>query len=143
MLIALIPDHLSTTALFIIIVLVLALDFILAALAVLLVILFVAFKAGKGILQMIDKTINWAVYTAFRYAEDALESPPLDKVPFLQLVLVGVKKAWDIFNALQGLILVVVNIAVTLAAFVLAVLFIVAMVVFNLAAVAVVLHYMV
>ena len=112
-------------------------------LATVLVIIFIAFKAGKGILQIIDKTINWAVYTVFRFAEDALESPPLDKVPFLQLVLVGVKKAWDIFNAFQGLIFVVINIVVTIAAIVLAICFIIAMVALNLAALGVVIHYMV
>ena len=143
MLIALLPAQLSPTELLVLIFTVLAIDFVLVVLAAVLGIIFIAFKAGKGILQIIDKTINWAVYTAFRFAEDALESPPLNKVPFLQLVLVGVKKAWDIFNALQGLILVVVNIIVTLVAIVLALCFILAMVALNLAALGVVIHYMI
>lgn len=135
------PAQLSATSLLIMILVVLALDVIIIVLGIVGAVLFITFKAGKGIPQAIDKAVDYAVFTALRLVEDALESPPLDKVPILHLVLVGVKKAYDLFSAAQGLILVVVNIAVTLVAIALALLLVAALLALNMAAVGTAIHY--
>jgi hypothetical protein len=143
MLIVLLPDQLSQAQILLLILVVLAVDVAMVVFASVMAFLFIAFKAGKGILKAIDKAMDWAVYTVLRIAEDFLESPPFDKVPILQLVLVGVKKAYDLYSAAQGLIVVIVNIVVTLVAIVLAVMFVLAFVALNAATLGAVIHYVV
>jgi len=77
-----------------------------------------------------------------RFIEDALESPPLNRVAFLQLVLVGVKKAYDIINGAQKLLEIAINVAVTLLAVVLAVAYVLALAFLNLAALGLVILYL-
>lgn len=143
MLIALLPDQLSQTQLLMLIFLVISLDILIVALAIAGATLFVAFKAGKGVLQIIDKAVDWAVYTFLRLAEDTLESPPFDKLPIMQLALVGVKKAYDVYSAAQMLVVAVINVVVTAVAIALALLFVVSLFILNLAALATVIHYVV
>jgi len=118
----------------IIVIAVLALDLALVAVAVSLGILFAAFKAGKAVYDAIDKLVEWLIFTAFRLAEDLLESPPLDQVPLFQLVLVGVKKAYDIVNGAQKLIELAIDLLVTALAAVLLLLCALALALLNLAA---------
>ena len=77
-----------------------------------------------------------------RLAEDVLESPPLDKIPVFQLMLVGVKKAYDVVNGAQRLLEVAINIVVTALAAALMTLCLLALVLLNLAALWTVLYYL-
>ncbi len=141
MLIAIPPGQLSQMQLLILIFLVLALDILMVALGIAGATLFVAFKAGKGILQLIDKAVDYVVFTVLRFLEDALESPPFDKLPIMQMVLVGVKKAYDVYSAAQGLIVAIINVVVTLVAVALFFLLVASLALLNLAALATVVHY--
>ncbi len=132
----------SPWILLLIILLVLALDGSLAMVAISLGVLFVAFKAGKAAYDAIDRLIEWLIFTVFRLTEDVLESPPLDKVPFFQLVLVGIKKAYDIVNGSQKLIEFAVNLAVTALAAVLILSCALALALINLAALGAVIYYL-
>jgi len=134
MLVQLLPAQSSPWAILLIIVVVLALDGSLAMIALALGVLFVAFRAGKAVYDALDKLVEWLIFTVFRLAEDVLESPPLDKVPFFQLVLVGVKKAYDIVNGAQKLIELAINLAVTALAVMLILLCGLALAMVNLAA---------
>jgi len=130
----LLPAQSSPWAILFIIVVVLALDGSLAMIALALGVLFVAFKAGKMAYDAIDRLVDWLIFTIFRLAEDVLESPPLDRVPFFQLVLVGVKKAYDIVNGAQKLIELAINLAATALAAALMLLCGLALALVNLAA---------
>ncbi len=141
MIIALLPGQLSQTQLLILIFLVLSLDILIVALGIVGAFFFAAFKVGKNVLQMVDKAVDYVVFTVLRLLEDALETPPFDKVPILQLVLVGVKKAYDIYSAAQGLIVAVINAVVTLVAVALLFLLVASLAILNLAALVTVVHY--
>lgn len=141
MTIALLPDQLSQTQLLALIFLVLFIDVLTVALGIVGAFLFVAFKVGKGALQVVDKAVDWAVYTFLRLVEDTLESPPFDRLPIMQMALVGVKKAYDIYSAAQGLVVAVINVVVTLVAIALFFLSVASLAILNLAALATVIHY--
>jgi hypothetical protein len=132
----------SPWILLLIILLVLALDGSLAMIAIALGVLFVAFKAGKAVYDAVDKLIEWLIFTILRLAEDVLESPPLDKVLFFQLVLVGVKKAYDVINGAQKLIELAVNLAATALAAVLILSCALALALVNLAALGTIVYYL-
>lgn len=131
MLIALTQEQ-STLALILFIVL--AIDVIMLVLGAGLAVVFVAFKLGTAILAVIDKVTRLIVNTAFRLVEDALESPPLDKVPLFQWALIGVKKAYDLFNVAQAALMFALNIVVLLVAFAVAAVFVTVLVALNVAA---------
>jgi hypothetical protein len=136
------PGHVSPWVLLSIIVLVLALDAILLVSIVALGALFVVFKAGKMAYVMIDRTIDRLIVMVLRIVEDVLESPPLDRVPLFSWALVGVKKAYDIINGAQGLVVVAINIGVTLLAAFLFMACVAALAVVNLSALFIVLNYL-
>jgi hypothetical protein len=136
------PQTLSSGQLLLILFIVACLDAAIAFGAVVFGILFVAFKAGKAVYDTIDKIVDWAIYTVFRMAEDALETPPLDKVPLLQLVLVGVKKAYDIINAGQKLIELAISLLVTALAAILVLACGLALAVINASALGAVIYYL-
>ena len=138
----LLPEHVSPWVLLFIIIVVLALDAILIISAFALGILFIVFKAGKMAYVMIDRTIDKLILMALRIVEDVLESPPLDRVPLFSWALVGVKKAYDIVNGAQGLLVVAINIGVTLLAAVLFLACVSALAVVNLSALFIVLNYL-
>jgi hypothetical protein len=123
-------------------IIVLCLDVAMVAGAIALGLLFIAFKAGKAVYDTIDKLIEAAITTAFRLAEDALESPPLDKIPIFQLVLVGIKKAYDLINGAQKLIEAAINLFVTAVAAILVLLCGLALAAINMAALGAVIYYL-
>jgi hypothetical protein len=137
----LLPEQLSPWMLLLFIIVVLSMDALLVFMAASLGVVLIAFKAGRAVLQYIDKAVNWVIYTAFRLVEDVLESPPLDKVPILQLLLVGVKKAYDIVNGAQALIMFAVNAVVTFLAIVFMLVFILGLAAINIAAIGLVIRY--
>jgi hypothetical protein len=139
----LLPDQVSPWMLLLIVLVALSLDILLFTSGFALIVLFVVFKAGKAVYDAIDKAIEWIIDTVLRFIEDALESPPLNRIAFLQLVLVGVKKAYDIINGAQKLLEVAINVAVTLLAIVLAVAYVIALAMLNLVALVLVIHYLV
>jgi hypothetical protein len=143
MLIALLPDQLSQTQTLVLIFLVLLIDVLIVALGIAGAFLFAAFKVGKGVLQIVDKAVDWAVYTVLRLVEDTLESPPFDRLPIMQMALVGVKKAYDVYSAAQGLVVAAINVVVTLVAIALFFLAAASLAILNLAALATVIHYVV
>ncbi len=136
------PGTLSQGQILLIILLVASLDALIVGSAVALGVLFIAFKAGKAVYDAVDKLVEWIIFTALRLAEDVLESPPLDKIPAFQLVLVGVKKAYDVVNGAQRLLEVAINILVTALAAVLMMLCLLALVLLNLAALGTVIYYL-
>jgi hypothetical protein len=138
----LLPAQSPLWTVLLIIIVVLALDGSLAMIAISLGTLLVAFKAGKAVYDAIDKLVEWLIFTAFRLVEDALESPPLDKVPFFQLALVGVKKAYDIINGSQKLIELAINFAVTALAVTLMSLCLLALALINMAALGAIIYYL-
>jgi hypothetical protein len=142
MFIALLPDQVPGSTLLLFILIVLALDGSLAMVAISLGTLLVAFKAGKAIYDTIDKLIEWLIFTVLRLAEDALETPPLDKVPFFQLALVGIKRAYDIINGSQKLIELAINFVVTTLAVTLMSLCLLALALINMAALGAIIYYL-
>ncbi len=138
----LLPAQSPLWTVLLIIIVVLALDGSLAMIAISLGVLFVAFKAGKAVYDAIDKLVDWLIFTAFRLAEDVLESPPLDKVPLFQLMLVGVKKAYDVVNGAQRLIELAINLLVTALAVTFMLLCLLALALVNLAALGAVIYYL-
>jgi len=141
MIIAILPGQLSQTQLLILIFLVLSLDILIVALGVAGAFFFTAFKAGKNVQHMADKTVDYVVFTVLRLLEDALESPPFDKVSALQPALLGVKRAYDLYSSAQGLVVAAINAVVTLVAIALCFLFVASLVILNLAALVAVVHY--
>ncbi len=137
----LLPETLSSGQLLLILLFVAGLDAFIIASAASLGFLFVAFKAGKAAYDTIDKLADWLIYTAFRLAEDVLESPPLNRVPFFQLVLVGVKKAYDIVSGSQKLVEFAINAAITALAAALMLLCALALALLNLAAIGAAIYY--
>lgn len=138
----LLPAQSSTWTLLLIIILVLVLDGLLVTIAISLGMLFIAFKAGKVVYDTIDRLVDWLIFTILRLAEDVLESPPFDKVPFFQLVLVGVKKAYDIVNGAQKLIEFAVNLVVTALAVTFIVVCVLTLALINLAALGAIIYCM-
>jgi hypothetical protein len=138
----LLPAQSSQWTVLLIIIVVLALDGSLAMVAIALGVLYVAFKAGKAAYDAIDKLVDWLIFTIFRLAEDVLESSPLDKVPLFQLVLVGVKKAYDVVNGSQKLIEFAVNLLATALAATFMLLCLLALALVNLAALGAIVYCM-
>ncbi len=138
----LLPGTLSQGQLLLMILLVASLDAFIVGSAVALGVLFIAFKAGKAVYDAVDKLVEWIIFTVLRLAEDVLESPPLDRIPAFQLVLMGVKKAYDVVNGAQRLLEVAINIVVTALAAVLMTLCLLALVLLNLAALGTVIYYL-
>ncbi len=138
---SLLPAHLPSWALLLILLLVLALDILLVLSAIALGVLFTAFKAGKLAYDAIDRLVDRLIYTVLCLLEDVLESPPLDTVPFFQLVLVGVKKAYDLLNGAQKLVEFAVNAAVTAFAVLFMLALVLGLAVINLVALGLLLSY--
>jgi hypothetical protein len=139
----LLPGQVSPWVLLLIVLLALSLDILLFTSGFALIVLFVVFKAGKAVYDAIDKAVEWIIDTVLRFIEDALESPPLNRIAFLQLVLVAVKKTYDLINGAQKLLEAVINVAVTLLAVVLAVAYVAALAALNLTALGLVIIYLV
>ncbi len=136
------PQTLASWQLLLIIIIVVCLDLAMVACAIVLGMSFIAFRAGKAVYDTVDRLIEFAINTAFRLAEDALESPPLDKVPIFQLVLVGIKKAYDLINGAQKLIEFAINLSVTAVAAILVLLCGLALAAVNIAALGAVAIYL-
>lgn len=115
----LLPQSLPAWLVILLAIVVLALDVLLVGGIVVLGAAFTAFRLGKLIYDKFIKLIDQLVHRLLCFLEDILESPPLDRAPFLSLVLVGVKMAYDLINGAQRLIETLISIAVALLAFIL------------------------